>query len=613
MKTSLILYRVADFLRQHPPFQSVRLDELLPLARSGRVSFHAANEYVYRQGQPFRPLIWVIQQGSVELIDESTGVPEIRDLLSAGDILGADRFGAGESYGYSARTAGDVIVYALDASVLAELREHSAAVDRYLRALLGDTAAAHSDKGWLPVSAAHEAIVRAHLVVTDQARTMAGTAEAMLAAHSQVAVVEGSEGGVAGVVTDLVLRNALSSGASADLPVSRFMLTGFPTARPEDRLERMILQMVKERSPFVVVTADGTRDSAAQGAITETTVQLLNGVSPSTLIRRTRHAGSLEELALLRERVYAFVETYLLDASAVEWFCEFVSHYLTAVTARILELCSAPAETALPYCWMFFGAAARGELLTPTIPLGAIVTTAEDGLAPLQQLHARVMQAYEVCGFSPPERKECDLPPVHSLNHLLERYLGILRLPVHNDIYANRVLFDFFPAAGDRSLADRLRDGIRDELALGGHAAALLGNDCLQSFPPLTLYQNLVVGMDGSRREELDLSATALQPLTDVGRVFALAAGDPVPAGTIARFLQGARRAELQGHLTDAADAFRILLLEQARNGIRDRDEGRIVYPVMMGRYEQILLKSAFRSIQRVLEFTYAYAFSLAH
>jgi len=40
MKTSVIRYRVADFLREHPPFETFSLEGLLRFSGTGRVLFH---------------------------------------------------------------------------------------------------------------------------------------------------------------------------------------------------------------------------------------------------------------------------------------------------------------------------------------------------------------------------------------------------------------------------------------------------------------------------------------------------------------------------------------------------------------------------------------------
>jgi hypothetical protein len=93
-----------------------------------------------------------------------------------------------------------------------------------------------------------------------------------------------------------------------------------------------------------------------------------------------------------------------------------------------------------------------------------------------------------------------------------------------------------------------------------------------------------------------------------VARYIALSSGDTLPEGTVARLEQGAQKESV---LSEAADAFRLLLLQQASCGIREQTDGSVVYPAVLGRYDQLLLKSAFRSVHRVLEYTYANAFSM--
>ena len=57
MNTSVIRYRVADFLKSHAHFNAVPEAELLALAAKGRVRFHEADAYVHRLGQAKTPFI----------------------------------------------------------------------------------------------------------------------------------------------------------------------------------------------------------------------------------------------------------------------------------------------------------------------------------------------------------------------------------------------------------------------------------------------------------------------------------------------------------------------------------------------------------------------------
>ena len=115
METAEISYRVADFLKKHPPFNAIDDADLLALASRGRVRFHEPLEYLLWQGEPHRHQVFVIQQGTVSLWDESDGRAELRDVRGAGDLLGIERYIDAPHTLYSARSESDVVIYAFPA------------------------------------------------------------------------------------------------------------------------------------------------------------------------------------------------------------------------------------------------------------------------------------------------------------------------------------------------------------------------------------------------------------------------------------------------------------------------------------------------------------------
>ena len=76
MDTAAIIYRVADFLKPHPPFSAMDEPDLLEFAARGRVRFYEADDYVLWQGEPNKFKVFVIQQGTVSFWDERGERPE---------------------------------------------------------------------------------------------------------------------------------------------------------------------------------------------------------------------------------------------------------------------------------------------------------------------------------------------------------------------------------------------------------------------------------------------------------------------------------------------------------------------------------------------------------
>ena len=88
----------------------------------------------------------------------------------------------------------------------------------------------------------------------------------------------------------------------------------------------------------------------------------------------------------------------------------------------------------------------------------------------------------------------------------------------------------------------------------------MLANDTLANQPPLTFFRGLVVDDEETESAHLDIVRSALQPLTDVGRVFALDQGAVEQTSTWERFDQAARhlRLPVHQHLFEIGDVFNL-------------------------------------------------------
>jgi signal-transduction protein with cAMP-binding, CBS, and nucleotidyltransferase domain len=544
IKTSIIRFRVADFLKQYAPFSVLSEPELLALASSGRVLFHESDEYIFRQGQPIGEVLWVIQQGSVEIIESGGHGDQLRDLLEAGDLLGfeADRL----VHQFSAKTASDVILYSIDFHQFAELAAHNEQVARFLS-------------------------VQQYGGATDEYK------------HPETRL----------------------GWLSAATPPVEFLVER-PDCDPPSSLPGLstgdyFLQMMRHKSRALSIEG---LTSPAQ-VITDEELALAAGFNPAYLADQANQAKTVARWSYLLGRWKAMLAAALVSPSDFDLCAQMGSEFLDAITRAIIrqvesEMDGEPASR-IPHCWMVFGKAGRSETALPQLPeLGIVYQSSEPEAGNyFVQVLARTQHYLIACGLVAKLSADAE-PACHGFVEWQKIFREHIEDPIGSGVHRTRSHFDLRPLAGEAPLVEELKQEIARQLARGGPFVPVLSNDTLSNLPPLTFFQGLVVELDGAQRETLDLAATAIDPIVDAARVFSLAGGHLYASNTLTRLEQAAVSMPLHSEvLRAAAQAFRIAAYQQV---LAELKEVPMIRPARLSRYDQRLLKSAFDAIQRLLE-----------
>jgi signal-transduction protein with cAMP-binding, CBS, and nucleotidyltransferase domain len=558
MKTSVIRQRVADFLRQNAPFDSLDPQDLLELAGSGKVKFHQSEEYVYWQGDSRSELIWVIQQGRVELIDERGGVEKLHDVVGAGDVLGLDGFVGDGKCQYAARTASDVLLYGVNARLFDTLAAKYPEVDRFVKARYSMAGwVATGRRSWLDAEGPPAAFLKARL-----------------------GRYQGDLNDAARVPVPFQVRDA-------------------------------VVAMLRRGSDAVAVE---TQDGEIEGVLTSRELALFCGQDAPGLVHELRGAQTAEEVAPLLKLAAGMVEGALGGAGDVDECCLIVGSVTRAAVEASIRIAVREADAAgivapqVPYCWVAFGAAARGDMPQPVFPtIAAIYDDSQGEIGGLDSFYF-----VSVAGMTGHWLQECGLSgvgmhwpdgvqPGMPLSEWKRLYSETVRDPLEFGIYERREFFDVAPLVGDVSIELALEQHMAAELEEGSMAMGLLSNDTMENVPPLTFFEGLVVDLDGGRRESFDIEAALVGPVADAARVFALSRQRLAHTSTLER-LELAIVDYPQGEavLREAADAFRIGMYHQTLAA------GRMVHPRKLSKSDQSLLKTAIASVGRLLAFTVA-------
>ena len=565
MNTSVIRYRVADFLKSHAPFDALPGQQLMELAGQGRVKFHEADEYIFRQGQARTPWVWIIQQGRVELVDETAGESQLRDVLGEGDLIGLERFLADGSYLSSARTASDVIVYAIDANAFEDLAARHPAVKRYLAAHYSVFGTGIGRRSWLDAEAPSLDFL--------EARTSA-------------------------------LKSTGDSKAGLSITEPAVIEPSFTT-------RSAVRKMVSTHSDALAV--------GATAILTASDLALFCDRNPALLLREIRHASSVAELAPLLRQGSRMVLDGMAHSSDVDDCARIATEIVAASAATCIRFAHHDAVSAgveppdARFCWLAFGTMARGEVLKLSPPrIGVVYDDHDDdrgddrdlpdtGAASLyfNAVAGQVAAWFTASGMEgdPPLWPE-GAHPCMPLSEWKRFFRSTIQKPHEHDLFARRELFDLRDLSGDPSLLAELTSDIRQQLEQTNTLIPLLANDTLGHLPPLTVFRGLVLGSDGSEREMLDLAEYIVHPISDAARVFVLGRKG-APINTLERLEAASLDApENAPVFRDAADAFRIALYHQSVAGAP------FIAVSALGKLDQRVMKTVFSAILRLLELT---------
>jgi CBS domain-containing protein len=608
--------------------------DLLKLAVSGRVIFHESEEYIFRKSQPRGTAIWVIQQGSVEIIDETLQGEQLQDMLGEGDLLGSDRFLGSAVHRYSAKTASDVILYSIDTSTFEEVVAHNPRVARYLAAHFSITerhaedvrsaaiemtyGKAADNATWIDAPGPPYDFLQRYLLAAGPEVSIREAALKMRSANRYWIAVVDTDARPLGLVTDSDLRDEVATGkVSSDAGIDLIMNTHLPCAPPELSAVSYFLQMMQSRKRELLITADGGTKSPLQGVVTDSGLSLFTGRNPLLIALQMLEAHTVADWKRLLQQAEGIIIDGLRDPSKVDICARIVTEFSNVTIESMIRRAQVElADTGvpaprIPHCWLLFGRAGRGEAVVFTHPEVGVVYEDLPSLddPAVDEYFATVIQKTHTylaeCGL----RASSELPDengasrCHSLADWQQFFEACIADPIGKAVHVNRTLFDFQPLFGESGLAQELKRTIVSGLQEEGPFIPIIANDTLSNLPPLTFFRGLVIELDGAQRDTLDVEKMALDPITDAARVFAFATRNLDDTNTLERLAHLASALpESAPIFEEAAQAFRVAAYQRALAAFHGEGGGAIIRPSILSKFDQRLLKTAFDSIQRLLE-----------
>jgi CBS domain-containing protein len=597
---------VSRFLRAHPPFDALEVEDVERVAATVEVEFHQTGTTIFSQGQEPVEYLRVVRSGAVEIVHHG----RVLDLLGEGELFGHASMLSGLPTGFEARAAEDTVCYRVRADVARDLLAAPAGLRFLARSLLevpadltGIAAPPARDPADQPVST----LIRSKPVICGADTPIREAAQKLTAAGATSVVVDLGDGSL-GIVTDRDLRTrVIAGGLSGEAPVSAAMSAPAYTC-PADRLgfEALLDMLDRGFRHLPVVSATGE----ILGLVEDLDLVVVQTRSSFFLRQRIARARSLDELASaaaeLRPAVIAMHDARAAPANIMAVYAVVVD----ALTRRLLELAVAESDRApAPFAWLALGSQARREA-TPSSDIDSAMVWFGDGATELirPHLHAiatKVVGGLEQCGFRP------DLHGASASNVIFIRSLESWQRAARSWIsdptqekalILVSVLVDSRPVWG----VD-MGTPVSDTFRLAPSKPALLrllARFALSHRPPTGFFRGLVVEHTGEHRGRLDLKHGGMLPIVDLARWAGMAAGVTSASTTERLRAAGAAGTLSAAHAHTLEDAFELIsglrLQHQVRQLRAGKEPDDYVDPTTLSALTRSYLREAFRAVASI-------------
>ena len=518
-------------------------------------------------------------------------------------MIGIERFLGSQSYPYSAKSNGDVVVYALQAADFEPLLAKYPQAARYVDA--------HAAAGAVYRDPCRNGVHEKFVV--ELARhpeplscrpdcTVAEAARVMRTANAEAIAVMLDEK-LQGVLTASDVVAWVADGGPVSRAVKDIMGGTPPPVAPQTFVSDCVLAMSRASSRVLALTADGTSHGGLLRLVSAADLQPAFGDNPLAFLHEIAQASDIEVLRMLHLRARAFLLAHLTEPSAVDWLAALGDRINICLVKRLIELAG---NASAKWIWCFWGAAGRGELLAPVEPEIALLCEDTANVSRGRQALDRLRADLAACGYlshATPERDDAMLCATAATWQ--ERFAQWIRDPILSQMYSARLLFDLRPAVGNADSWQHLERSVREAIRSEPAFQKVLANDCLSALPPLTFFRDEVVDESGERTQVFALEHRALGAIVEVGRVLGIANDRVLGCSTLERLELARSRMPSHGSIfREAAETLRVLLYLQARTGLRLHDSGAEILPAQLSRLDRQALKSGFRAIHNLLEFT---------
>jgi CBS domain-containing protein len=619
-----IAQRIADFLKDFPPFDSLRSKECYELACEVEVVYLFKGKVLFDQGGEAHAHFYVVNQGIVNLKLHQNNSWRLVDICDQGDVIGLRPLFADKTYAMRAEAKDEVLLYAVPFETFRPYLQN----ERISQFLLRSFASNQRQ----PDAKDHKGVLLSqNLTTSDDENVNIDFFQQInftpnpFCVKEEDAIIE-----VARKMTDLGISSALVEqerkpvGIITDKDLRRFVATGKVAlqAQVSDIMSAPVfcveagisvaqaqLLLIQHGIGHLCVTEDGTSQSKIIGVLSEHDIVTAQATNPMALLKSVKRANSIADLKQSRIYLGQMLKAYLTTDLPISHCLELTDGIHQVLFEKCAEFCLAQMSEKPPckFTWLFLGSQARGEQLLMTDQDHAIVfenvseEQLDDTKSYFLQLGKKLSKALEEIGFElcPADMMASNPEYCLSLKEWEQKFKTWIKSPTEKSVLFCNIFFDFKRVYGDENLEQQLSDKVFQLLKNDDKFFAYLASDALKNPAPLSFFGKFVVEDDGRHKDEFDLKARAIMPLVDAARVLALSQEIKGVNHTVERYKKMAELEPQNAELYEASiRSFYELLRYRSQSGFAHDDSGRFLNLETLSKHDKNKLKYLFKPIK---------------
>ncbi|OXA76107.1 CBS domain-containing protein [Flavobacterium aquidurense] len=623
-----ISHRVADFLKDFPPFSFLHKMDLEKLSEQISIIYKDKDAVIFAENEKTHDSFYVVHKGAVALKKSTKNT--VLDMCDEGDIFGLRPLLAQENYIMEAVAHEESILYAIPIAVFKPYALENRTVGNFLiESYASNTRNPYSDihKDKLYGDDDVHDTMHSHTnsfdltpikyskkIVTCSPSTTARDVAKIMNKKKVGAILIVDEMLPIGILTDKDLRNKIVTGEYSILTTAETIMTKPVITYPKKMtVTEAQMAMMKSNISHLCLTKDGTVNTKAVGILSKHDVMVALGNNPAVLIKALKRAKKIKEIKPIRNRIMQLLQGYLDQNIPMTLISKIITELNEACTTRVIEMCIEKMSSPPPvkFAWLALGSQGRSEQMLHTDQDNAIVY---ENVSEVFKDETRIYFlkfaglinkglfeiGYDYC---PAEMMASNPKWCMSLDDWKSQVHHWITNPGKNEVLLSFIFFDYSVTYGDTEIASQLSDSIFENIKANPIFYVHLVSGALQSPSPTGFFRQFLVEQDGANKDNFDIKRRALMPLTDAARVLILSHSVKGISNTAERF---EKLAELEPNNSElylsCSYSFKALLKFRTKQGLLHHDSGQFIALESLSKMEKIKLKRTFKTIKELQE-----------